>query len=130
MRERNRLDQSMTEVQEIDADLADTLELAEMAEMEAAEIFVDVRDRILGPIAEMDPSQLENVDWTAATRDAMRAAGFKSKWMKPVEAVMQKAEQLAKQAEMQAGMAAIQEAGAAAQTGAAGMAAVEQMSGE
>ena len=37
MRERNRLDQSMTEVQEIDADLADTLELAEMAEMEGDE---------------------------------------------------------------------------------------------
>ncbi|MBL4537907.1 MAG: peptide chain release factor 2 [Oceanicaulis sp.] len=34
MRERNRLDQSMTEVREIDTDLADTLELAEMAELD------------------------------------------------------------------------------------------------
>lgn len=61
--------------------------LADLADQSAAESYIDVRDRILGPIAQIDPSQLEQVDLTRATRDAMRSAGWRAKWFKPVESV-------------------------------------------
>ncbi len=74
--------------------------LAEMAEQREAESFVDGMQRILMPIAEIDPAQLEQVDLSMAVRDAMRAAGWKQKWFKPIEAVEQKRAQIAEQQQM------------------------------
>lgn len=86
--------------------------LADLEEMNEAERYMDVRDRILVPALQIDPAQAENVDFTEATRDAMRSAGWKAKWFKPKEAVDAKREQMAAQAEANAVM---QDVGSAAQ---------------
>ena len=95
--------------------------LADMADQREAEIYLDVRDRILIPVAEIDPAQLENVDWTESTRDAMRASGWKQKWFKPIEAVDQRRQQMAQEAAIAKGMEAVQSAGAVAEQGGKGM---------
>jgi hypothetical protein len=66
--------------------------LADLAEQADAEIFLDVMQRIVMPVAEQDPAQLANVDMTTAVRDAMRSAGFKAEWLQPIEAVQQRAQ--------------------------------------
>lgn len=79
--------------------------LADLADRSEAEIYMEGVERMLVPAATIDAAQMENVDFTQATRDAMRAAGWKAKWFKPPEAVeaarAQKAEQDAAAAEMQ-----------------------------
>jgi hypothetical protein len=91
--------------------------LADFADQRDAEIYVDGLTRILLPAAQIDPSQIENVDLTQSTRDALRASGFKSKWLKPVEAVKQRQMQLQKEMEMQKNMAAIGNVAQIAETG-------------
>lgn len=91
--------------------------LADMADMAEAETYSDVLASILAPAAQIDPAQLENADLTEATRDAMRAKGWKAKWMKPKEAVEQKRAENAKAAEMAAGMQTIGAGAAIAETG-------------
>jgi hypothetical protein len=61
--------------------------LDELAEQNEADTYVDVRDRIYLPAVQLDPSLKEIADLGAATRDAMRSAGWKAKWFKPKEAV-------------------------------------------
>lgn len=78
--------------------------LDELSEQNEADIFVDVRDRILIPSAQLDPSIIETADLAESTRDAMRAAGWKQKWFKPREAVDARREQQAQQ-EQEAEMA-------------------------
>lgn len=105
--------------------------LADMADAQEAETYIDVMQRILMPAAQIDPAQLENADLTEATRSAMRAGGWKAKWMKPRDAVAAKAEELAKAAAMQKGAEALGTAGAVAEQGGKGMAAIDQaMNGE
>lgn len=81
--------------------------LADMADQREAETFLDVRDRILLPMAEIDPAQLEQADFTMAMRDAMRAAGWKQKWFKPIQAVQQRRQEMEKQAAMAQGAQAL-----------------------
>ena len=100
--------------------------LSDMADQREAETYVDVRDRILMPIAQIDPSQLENVEWTEATRDAMRAAGWKQKWFKPKEAVAEKQQQLAQQAMMAKGAETLGAAGQVAEQGGKAMTALQE----
>lgn len=109
---------------EMDLDFKFRSPLDELSDQAEAETYLDVRDRILLPVAQIDPAQLENVDWTEATRDAMRAAGWKAKWFKPREAVAAKTEQLTQAAAMQKGMEALGSAGAIAEQGGKGMAEV------
>jgi len=60
MRERNRLDQAMTEVREIDTDLADTLELAEMAELENDEdLYEEASEALRGLKARAGKAELQ-----------------------------------------------------------------------
>ncbi|HAQ35489.1 MAG TPA: peptide chain release factor 2, partial [Alphaproteobacteria bacterium] len=47
MRERNRLEAAMTAIQEIEQELSDTLELAEMAEAEGDDDMIDEADAVL-----------------------------------------------------------------------------------
>lgn len=97
--------------------------LADLADQREAEVFVDGVTRILGPVAEIDPAQLENVDLAEGTRDALRSAGFKAKWMKPREAVEARRQEMQKQAAAMQGMQAIGSAAAIAeQAGKAGTA--------
>jgi hypothetical protein len=100
--------------------------LADLADQREAETFVDVRDRILGPVAAFDPAQLEQVEWTTATRDAMRAAGFKAAWFKPKEAVAQRQDEMAKAAAMAKGAEALGAAGAIAEQGGKGAVALQE----
>jgi hypothetical protein len=95
--------------------------LSEMADQQEAETFLDVRDRILLPTAEIDPAQLEQVNWTAAMRDAMRASGWKQKWFNPIEMVDQRREKMAQQAAIQQGAAALAQAGQVAEQGGKGL---------
>jgi len=91
--------------------------LAEMAEQKEAETFLDIRDRIIMPMSEIDPSQLGQIDWDVAIRDALRASGAKQKWLAPLEAMQaqreeqQKDDALAKGMETMGGIAQIAETG-------------------
>ena len=100
--------------------------LADMADAQEAETYVDVLTRILLPAAQIDPAQVENADMTESTRSAMRAAGWKAKWFKPKDAVAAKSEELAKAQAMAQGMEALGAAGQVAEQGGKGMAAVDQ----
>jgi hypothetical protein len=73
-----------------------------LAEQNEAELYLDNRDRILLPAAQVDPSLMEIVDLHQATRDALRANGWKAKWMKPKEAVEEKRVADAEAAELEA----------------------------
>lgn len=95
--------------------------LADLADQSEAEVYMEVRDRILVPAAQIDPAQMENVDFTQATRDAMRSSGFKAKWMKPAEAVDAKRQQMAQEAEEAAMMQEIAAGGATAEQAGKGM---------
>lgn len=103
--------------------------LADLQEASEAETFVDVRDRILGPVAQVDPAQLQNVNWTTATRDAMRAAGWKAEWFNPPEAVEAERQRMAQQTQLQETMGGIADAGAVAEQVGTGMKALEDLSG-
>ena len=100
--------------------------LSDMADQREAETFVDVRDRILMPIAQIDPAQLENVEWTEATRDAMRAAGWKAKWFKPKEAVQQKQQENVQAAMMAKGAETLGMAGQIAEQGGKAMTSLQE----
>lgn len=89
--------------------------LDELAEQNEADIFVDVRDRILVPSAQIDPSVIAEVDMRAANRDAMRAAGWKQKWFLSKEEAEERREQEAQKAQMAETMEAVGAAGATAQ---------------
>jgi hypothetical protein len=84
-----------------DVDFSFRSPMADMSEQQDAEVFVDAVGRILMPAAEMDQSQMEHVDWDTAVRDAMKAAGFKAKWFKPMEMVLQRRQQMMEQIQQQ-----------------------------
>jgi len=100
--------------------------LAEMSERQEAETFLDVRDRILGPMAEIDPSVMANANWGSATRDAMRASGWKAEWFNPPEAVEQRQKEMAEEAAQAKGMETINAAGMAAEQGGKGLEALNK----
>lgn len=95
--------------------------LADLADQAEAEAYMDARDRILVPALQIDPAQIENVDLTEATRDAMRAAGFKAKWMKPKEAVDEKRAADAEQAQAAQAMQDLSSAAQIAEQGGKGI---------
>ncbi|MCK9549132.1 portal protein [Aquamicrobium sp.] len=95
--------------------------LADLADQAEAESYIETRDRILVPAMQFDPSQAENADFTQATRDAMRAAGWKAKWFKPEEAVAEAKAQMQEQAEAQQVVDEIAQAGAVAEQGGKGL---------
>lgn len=67
-----------------------------MTEQTEAQAYIDIRDQVLVPMLQIDPAQMEGIDLTTATRDAMRTMGWRAKWFKTEEAI---AEARAKQAE-------------------------------
>jgi UDP-2-acetamido-2-deoxy-ribo-hexuluronate aminotransferase len=77
----------------------------------ATPVFVDIDPRTWN----IDPAQIENVDLTEATRDAMRAAGWKAKWFKSKDAVDEKRAQVAQEQEAAQMMQQVAAAGATAQ---------------
>lgn len=95
--------------------------LDELAEQNEADTFVDIRDRILMPTAQIDPSVIETADLATATRDAMRSAGWKAKWFKPKEAVDQRRAQIAQEQEAQQMAQELAMAGQVAEQGGKGI---------
>lgn len=95
--------------------------LDELAEQNEADIYIDVRDRILFPAAQIDPSIMEIADLAEATRDAMRASGWKAKWLKPREALEAAREQQAQKAQAAELMETIGAAGVTAQNAGQGI---------
>ena len=91
--------------------------IMDMADQNEAEIYTGIMNTILLPASQIDPAQLENADLTEATRDAMRAAGWKPQWFKEKEAVDQKRAQMEKQMEMQMGMQTLDSAAGIAEKG-------------
>jgi len=95
--------------------------LDDLAEQNEADTFVDIRDRILMPTAQIDPSVIETADLAAATRDAMRSAGWKAKWFKPKEAVEERRAQIAQEQEAQQMAQELATAGQVAEQGGKGI---------
>ena len=91
--------------------------IADLVDANDAQVFVQGFNEIVMPAAQVDPAQLENVDLTQGVRDALKGAGFKAHWLKPIQAVQQKKEQLEKQAEMAMGMDALSQGTQAAEQG-------------
>ena len=89
--------------------------LDELQEQNEADTYVDIMTRIVMPAAQIDQAQMENVDLTEATRDAMRAAGWKAKWFKSKKAVDEKRAQVAQEQEAAQMMQQVAAAGATAQ---------------
>ena len=95
--------------------------LADLADQSEAEIYIETRDRILFPLVEASQrvpglmAELENVDFTQATRDALQSSGWKAKWMKPREAVEAARAAQAEQQEAEGAMADIANVGATAE---------------
>lgn len=98
----------------------------DLTEQNDAETYVDVMERILAPAAQLDSAQWENANLTEATRDAMRAAGWKATWFKPAEAVGQKRQEMQQQAEVAETIEGVGAAGAAAKESGEGMARVTE----
>lgn len=104
--------------------------LAEMAEQADAATFVDGLTRILLPAAQIDSSQVQNVNMTKSTRGALRAIGWKADWFNPVEAVEAERERLQEQAQMAAAMQMAGQVGAVAEQGGKAAQAIEQASNQ
>lgn len=81
--------------------------LADLADQRDAETYIDGMTRIVLPAAQIDPSQVENIDITESTRAALRATGWKSKWFKPIEEVRKRQMEMQKAAAMAKGMEAL-----------------------
>lgn len=104
--------------------------LSEMADQGDTEKYLNVLNNILAPLAQLVPEQLANADMTTATRDAMRAAGWKAKWFNPEEAVEEAAQAAAEQKQQMEQLQAIQMMGQAGQDAGKGMQEVKKASGE
>lgn len=91
--------------------------LADFADQRDAEVIVDGMTRIIAPVAQIDPAQIENVNLTEITRSGLRAMGWKAKWLNPVEAVQKKQAQNQKAAMMAKGMEALGAGAQIAETG-------------
>jgi hypothetical protein len=96
----------------------------EATEQAKAGLFIDGLQRVLGPAAQIDPAQLENIDLTQAVRDSLHGLGYPETWFKPPDAVAQKQMAKQRQEEMAAGLAATGGAGQAAQSVGKGASAV------
>jgi hypothetical protein len=104
--------------------------LSEMADQGDTEKYLNVVNNILAPLAQLAPEQLENADMTTATRDAMRAAGWKAKWFKSEEAVQEAADMMAQKRQMAEELQQAQMMGQAGQDAGKGMQEVKKAGAE
>lgn len=95
--------------------------LADMADAREAEALMDIRDRILMPMADIDPIQFHRINWDVAVEDASRALGAKQKWLTSDEELAAIREQNAQEQAMAKGMEALEGAGAVAEQGGRGI---------
>lgn len=81
---------------------------------------------ILGPVAQIDPAQMKQIDFDTATSDALMGIKVPAKWLAGPKAVAAERGKMQKMQEMQAGLAAVQSGGAAAEQAGKGMQAIQQ----
>jgi hypothetical protein len=81
--------------------------LADMSEQNDADIYRQTMETIVRPAAEVDPALMALVNLDEAVPDAMRASGFKAKWMNGGDAVARRRRELEERQKMQDGMAAL-----------------------
>ena len=91
--------------------------LAELAEQEEAEIFLDTMTRFAIPMRDLDPAQLERLDIESGFKDAIMANGWKAKWTRSDDEFAQRTEQMRQQAAQQQEMETAAVAAEIAQTG-------------
>ena len=118
------LDQMPESLADADIEFKFRSPLDQLEEQNAAEVYIDVRDRILLPAAQIDPAQIANVDLTTATRDAMRASGWKAEWFAHEDEVAARHEQTEQETEAAKVMQQISMAGETAEQGSRGIDAV------
>jgi hypothetical protein len=100
--------------------------LADMADQNEAETYLDVFGRIIMPTAEADPAQMAQFNITKAARDAARAAGWKADWFNDPEEVNERRAQQEQQMQAAKAMEMANAAGQVGeQMGKAGMAIAE-----
>lgn len=96
------------------------------SEQAKAGLLADGLQRVVGPAAQFDPSEIANVELTPAVQDALRGLGWPAEWIAdPAKVTAAKAAQ-AKKAELTAGVGAADAAGQAAQSVGAGIASLIQ----
>jgi hypothetical protein len=95
--------------------------LDDLAEENEADIYIDIRDTILLPAAQIKPEIAEIANLEEATRDAMRAKGWKAKWFNPKEAVQAARDEAAQRQEAEATMQQLAAAGQVAEQGGKGI---------
>lgn len=91
--------------------------LADLSDQNEAETYLDIMQRIVIPAAQIDPAQLEQVNLTKSTRDAMRSAGWKADWFKEEGAVDERRKVLEQQAAQQAQVEQMAQAAGIAEQG-------------
>lgn len=78
---------------------------------------------IIGAVSQVDPTQKEQIDWTEATRDALKGRRVPAKWMRDPKAFAKKQAEMQRAQQIAQGAAAVQQGadavGSAAQAGAA-----------
>lgn len=80
-------------------------------EQAKAGLFMDGLTRIVIPAAQVDPSQLANVNMTVGVRDALRSLGWEAEWLNPPAAVAADRAGRQQAQQVQAGVAGIKAAG-------------------
>lgn len=98
--------------------------LADMEEQNDAAVYMQVRDEIIMPAAQIDPSVLVEFDMTRATREAAIKSGWKAKWVKDPEQAAAERQQMQQQAQMQQELEMARQGGEAVEQGANAAAAV------
>jgi hypothetical protein len=98
--------------------------LDELAEQNEAEVYLDIRDRIILPVAQIEPAIMDDYDLVAATKDAARSAGWKQKWYRSQADKEQIQAQREQQMQMQQAMAGIADASQVAQEAGKGIDAI------
>lgn len=89
--------------------------LRDIQDQAKAGLFGDILQRILIPAAQVDPAQMEQIDLTAAVRDALTGVQTPAKWLKDIKKVAEAQATLEQQKQAQVGINATTAAGQAAE---------------
>jgi len=100
--------------------------ISDMTDDAEARRFTEIVQTILMPIAQIDPSQMEQVNLTSATRDAMKKAGWPEKHFNDEKKVEARRKQMMEQAQQAQMMAMAEQGAGAAEKGGRALQAINQ----
>lgn len=98
----------------------------EASDQAKAGLFADGLQRVVLPAAQIDPSQIANVEMTEAVQDSLRGLGWQASWIADPKKVAASQAAAAAKAKMAAGVGAATAAGTAAQSVGAGLSSLLQ----